>query len=381
MSSWFIVVAALFVLATIAYFLFESFREPLLEMLADSLHWTVPSTFAACAVFFVCCAVVTTSKANVGSGPREPTSIEDVARDPAPGPSGQPIGQLTEVSAPTTEPERQAGLRVVVIEAVMPGSDTPSRALAGRVEIELEKALRTAGIRLLADRSLRAELIAELQRYQNSRALYDPATLKQVQLGHFHGATHAAFWSVTNLGTAATLECRLVRLRTSQVIGTHAMRVDSEESLGKSVQEAAASLLADIAEVSITSPVRNDLCGRTIAIRGRVQYLPQNWTLWITMLPDGLSNHYPQKAATMQRDGSFLASEVYLGENAILQPQRFSVYTVMADEEYSNRIRMYLANPNTVGLDIQNWPPQHSRVIKEVPVTRSPGIQGGCKGV
>ena len=46
------------------------------------------------------------------------------------------------------------------------------------------------------------------------------ATLKQVEPGHFHGATYVVFWSVAAHGTTTNLECRLVRLRTAEIIAS-----------------------------------------------------------------------------------------------------------------------------------------------------------------
>jgi hypothetical protein len=293
--------------------------------------------------------------------------------------AAQQTGQTAEGSSHETEPERQDGLKIVVIEASASSSREYPPGLRANIEAELEQSFRTTGIRLLADHTLREDLIRELQRYQQGRALYDPATLKQVEPGHFHGATHGVFWSVTGAGSSPVIECRLVRLLTSEIVTTASATSNIEDTPDSSVQQIATALLADIAEVKIEVPAPNDDCGRTITVRGRVSYFPKNWTLWVTMLPDGKSNHYPQRFATMQRNGFFFAPEVYLGEEAISQTQRFSIYAVMADEEYSARISAYLAHPNDVGLDISNWPRQHSRIIANVPVNRSPSMAVGCR--
>jgi hypothetical protein len=299
--SWFWAAAALSAAAAICYFVFEAFRELLLDVVSDWLYWIIPGAFISVAAYFAVCAIgITRTVARPAFAPRI------VSSDARTGSVESADSSSSDVP-PNTEPERQNGLRIVIIEAAPPGAESYSQAISGDIETELEKQFRTAGIRLLAEKNLRAQLIVELQKYQKGRSLYEPATLKQVEIGHFHGATYGVFWSITQQGDAHVLECRLIRLRTSEVITTTSTPLGNGYSLAASVQEAATSLLSEISEITFVVPKKESFCGGKVTAQGWVTYLPRSWTLWITIVPEGISNHFPQRASTVERNGSFTA--------------------------------------------------------------------------
>lgn len=367
MSLW-VLPFVILVLAFAAYLLVEDFRELLLDVVADSLHWIVPCVIVLAGGFcFYQVALhqpsplpVPSSRAT-SSPPLTPDSLT---------PADTEANETVDDSVPHTEPERQARLRVVIVEAPVPGAEQYPALFRQQIEAQFEKHFRTAGIGLLADEQLRATIVTELQHVQEARALYDPATLQRV--GNFHGATHGAFWSLTKSALGWQLQCRLVRFRTSEVLATASTTFANADSIGATVQETADLLLSDIAEVAILSPMENGVCGRRIIVSGRAKYMPRTWTLWLTLLPDTISAHYPQMPVTVQRNDEWKAPEVYLGDETLLQSQAFTIYAVLTDSEYSQRMRDYIDRAENGGLDVSKWPRQHYKLVSHVTVTRKP---------
>jgi len=374
MSLW-VLPSVILVSAFAGYLFVEDFRELLLDVVADSLHWIVPCVIVlACGLCFYQVVLHRPSPRPVPSS--RVTSSPPLTPDLFT-PAATEANETVDDGVPHTEPERQARLRVVIVEAPVPGTEQYPALFRQLIEAQFEKHFRTAGIGLLADEQLRARIVIELQRVQEARALYDPATLQRV--GDFHGATHGAFWSLTKSGVGWQLQCRLVRFRTSEVLATASSTFANADSIGATVQETADLLLSDIAEVTILSPVESGVCSRRIVVSGRARYMPRTWTLWLTLLPDTISAHYPQMPVTVQRNDEWLAPEVYLGDENLLQSQAFTIYAVLTDAEYSQRMRDYIDRADNGGIDVSKWPRQHYKLVSHVTVTRKPAAaRMGC---
>lgn len=374
---WFWTVSSVvFAAALVCYFVFDAVHEGMLEAVADSLHWLVPCILAiACgASIFTGIAVRTRHPDPALAGGYHPPPSVPAAKAPVVSRDGVAAIDAT----PPTEPERQAELRVVIIEAGAANAEPYPADFRERLEPQLAKHFRTAGIGLLAGDQLRARLVQELQRNQEARALYDPATLQGI--GDFHGATHGVFWTIGKVGEGWQVDCRLVRFKTAEVIASATALVKDGESLNAGIQTLGDALLSEIAEVDIQTPTEGNVCGWRIVVQGRAKYLPRNWTLWLSLLPDTVSMHFPQRPVTVERNAEWTAPDVYLGEEMIAHPEGFRIFAVVVDAAYSETIKNYIASGNNMGLDIASWPREHCKIISHVTVTRTMTTDGvGCR--
>lgn len=367
---WVASTAALFA-ALIVYFIFEDVRETILETIADSLYWLIPSAIAICCVFAIVQTLAARKERVVLAGGDGPPPI---LQGNLPGESRAAVPVID--NTPRTEPERQAELRVVIIDASGENGEAYPADFKKRVEASLSQHFRTAGIGLLAGDQLRARLVKELHRNQEAHSLYDPATLQAV--GAFQGATHGVFWNISKLDTGWQLDCKLVRFKSAEVIASATASVADSAALSVSVPNVGDALLSEIAEVAIQTPVEGSVCGRRIVVQGKAKYVPRNWTLWLSLLPDRVSAHFPQRPVTVERNAEWTASDVYLGEEIVKQQQRFRVFAVLVDDSHSQIIKNYIASGSNVGLDIASWPREHCKIISRVTVTRSEVERPGC---
>jgi hypothetical protein len=359
--------SVVFAAALATYFAFEAVREVLLEAVADCLHWLIPCVLAiGCVVSIVEWIAVRDQHpgAVLADGYHPPPSAP-ARMTPVVYP--EVLAGIDKVTP--TEPERQAELRVVIIETGGANAETYPADFRKRVEAQLARHFRTAGIGLLAGDELRARLLLELQRNQEARALYDPATLQGI--GDFYGATHGVFWTIGKVDDGWQVDCKLVRFKTAEVIASATALVKDGESLSAGVQTLGDALLSEIAEVAILTPTEYNVCGRRIVVQGRAKYVPRNWTLWLSLLPDTVSMHFPQRPVTVERNAEWTAPDVYLGEETIAHPLRFHIFAILVDAAYSETIKNYIASGSNVGLDIASWPREHCKIISHVTVTRT----------
>jgi hypothetical protein len=374
MMLWvWIVSTAIFAAAFASYFFFEAFRETILETIADSLHWLIPGMLAiGCTVSIIEGIASRSEHAVLADGPRPPV-VARADKTPA---AGHDAVAVVYKTPPPTEPERQAELRVVIIESAGTNPESYPADFKKRVETQLAKHFRTAGIGLLAGDQLRARLVQELQRTQEARALYDQATLQRI--GDFQGATHGVFWTIAKLDAGWQIDCKLVRFKTAEVIASATAPASDGESLTTGVQNVGDALLSEIAEVAIQTPTDDSVCGRRIVVQGHAKFVPRNWTLWLSLLPDTVSTHFPQRPVTVERNAEWTAPDVYLGEEEVKHPQRFRIYATLVDAQYSQTIKNYIASGSNVGLDIASWPREHCKIISHVTVTRITTDRLGC---
>src|SRR5579871_917400 len=372
---WFWTVsAAVSAAALISYFVFEGFHEGILDAIADSLHWLIPSVLA------IGCGVSVFEGLALRTQHPDPVLADGYHPPPSVPTEKTPVASREAVAAvdktPATEPERQAELRVVIIETAAANAEPYPADFRKRVEAQLAKHFRTAGIGLLAGDQLRARLVQELQRNQEARALYDPATLQGVW--NFHGATHGVFWTIGKVDEGWQVDCKLVRFKTAEVIASATAVVKDGGSLNTVVPTLGDALLSEIAEVTIQTPTEGNVCGRRIVVQGRAKYVPRNWTLWLSLLPDTVSAHFPQRPVTVERNAEWTAPDVYLGEETIARPQSFRIFAVLVDAAYSETIKNYIASGSNLGLDITSWPREHCKIISHVTVTRTTADRIGC---
>jgi hypothetical protein len=113
---WFWTVsAAVSAAALISYFVFEGFHEGILDAIADSLHWLIPSVLA------IGCGVSVFEGIALRTQHPDPVLADGYYPPPSVPTEKTPVASREAVAAvdktPATEPERQAELRVVIIEA------------------------------------------------------------------------------------------------------------------------------------------------------------------------------------------------------------------------------------------------------------------------
>ena len=186
------------------------------------------------------------------------------------------------------------------------------------------------------------------------------------------------FWTIAKLDAGWQIDGKLVRFKTAEVIASATATASDGASLTTGVQNVGDALLAEIAEVDIKTPINDSVCGRRIVVQGRAKYVPRNWTLWLSLLPDTVSTHFPQRPVTVERNAEWTAPDVYLGEEEARRPQRFRIYATLVDAQYSQTIRNYIASGSAVGLDIASWPREHCKIISHVTVTRTTTDRLGC---
>ncbi len=260
-------------------------------------------------------------------------------------------------------------MRIVVIDA----SARPGESVGGSDALAftsaLEDPLHCSEIELLADEGQRDDIVTQLHRCQEGRALYDPHTLQRV--GDFHGATHGAFWTTAVQGSTWIARCRLVSLTTGKIVADADTVAGDGETVDRVGARLADFVLSQLTEVRILRPKPGATCGHDITVEGYALYRPKGWSLWISLQPDRSALHYPQLKLTVQEDGSWFTSAVYLGtEGRLREPLRARIYGVLTDPECSRQIDAYLVSGANDGLDVNAWDNKRCRVLAHVDVTR-----------
>jgi hypothetical protein len=266
-------------------------------------------------------------------------------------------------------------MRVVVVDP-SEGNARGADSLEA-IRRNLESHFANSEIELLADDKMRDDIVHKLHQFSEGRALYDPKTLQQV--GNFHGATHGAFWNLNRGSDSLEVECKIVSFKTSQVENTAKTQFADEKALGEASGDVAEFLLSQLSRSQVLSPKNESLCARNVSLEGYASYLPSDWTLWITIQPEGNALHFPQFRVTPQTDGYWSASDVYLGEeNQGPRPSRFMVYIVVTAKQYTKEIDEYLGAAVNRGLNLNAWDKRFYRVLDHVRLTRVSTQSSGC---
>jgi hypothetical protein len=138
-------------------------------------------------------------------------------------------------------------------------------------------------------------------------------------------------------------------------------------------------LLAQLCQVTILSPRPNAKVDLTIPVRGYVTFKPESWGLYLSVLPQGVSRHYPQQPITIQEDGSWYAPTVTIGLDKPSQAGRaFLVFPLLVDPAGAARIMDYhrrsdLDNELNDGINLDDprvWPAGSFRILRSISVTR-----------
>jgi len=238
---------------------------------------------------------------------------------------------------------------------------------------------RLAGFRevgLLPD-DKRDQVVAQLEKYQEGRALYDQKTLAKV--GGFLGATHGVFGTVkSGIPRGISLECSLIDLRSGEALASASTSVESDQQVA-AAKDLVDQLLARLSTVTILFPQDGGTVPRKITVQGHILYFPESWSLWISVLPLGNAKHFPQLRLTRKADGSWLASDVQIGPDALLAaPASFEVYAVLASPEGSKAIQEYhdrieLDPSSNNGLPLNAWKQSKCRLLGSIRVVRDDG--------
>ncbi len=245
---------------------------------------------------------------------------------------------------------------------------------------QFETAFLRDGIEQLSNERDRNDIVAQLYRFSEARALYDVKTLQRV--GEFHGASHGVFLTLTPDPNGLRATARLVDFRTSQVVQiVEILAADGKDlNVGHALAE---QLLADIAELEILSPRDDTVCGRQVSLEGFARFLPEDWRMWISVQPVGNALHFPQLPVTLQTDGWWLASAVSLGAAVQQQPkQGFKVYILLTDSQRSAAIDAYLAGARTghnPGVNLNQWERQSYRLLNNITIVRA-ATANECQG-
>jgi hypothetical protein len=254
---------------------------------------------------------------------------------------------------------------------VVPSTETTKKEIGAGIEAirrGLENELGSEQIELLSNDKLRDDVVRRLYDYQENGALYDPKTLARV--GNFYGATDGVFWTLERNDKTFTLECKLVNLSTAKVENSVTPTFPQEVNLATAAILAGDMLLSQMAQAKILTPKDTATVRRKISLRGYSLYIPRNWTLWISMLPEGNDEHFPQRRISTHGDDSWYAPDVYAGEDGLPQPVRFEVYMVLTDPDYSNVIQAYLDKHLEGGLNMNAWSKERFRILDHISVTR-----------
>lgn len=266
-------------------------------------------------------------------------------------------------------------MRIIVLEA---GDSTILQPDDNRQDIirsNLEGNLECSEIELLADAALRDDIVQRLYQYQEGRALYDTRTIQKV--GDFHGATHGVFWSVKRQVNSLQLECKLVSFKTANIVKSVFVQLENENLLSDASAYLAGLLLAQLAEIKILSPKTGTSCGHGLPVEGYALYKPKTWALWLTLLPEGNHRHYPQLKITVQADGSWFASAVYVGpEERVTRAAPFRIYAVLADPQYTKKFSEYLEHGTDKGIEFDPNDNLHYRILDNIKVTRTDSNEG-----
>jgi len=263
----------------------------------------------------------------------------------------------------------QPKIRLIVLERGASDGASQSDALK-MLRSSLEANLKCNEIEILATPEIRDDVLRQLAEYQRERALYDAAMVQNI--GKFHGASHAVFYRITKKEEGRWyLESVLVNLATTKVMATSNLSFSDRDELAVVANIVAAHLLADLTTVTILSPKGGSHWERQVRVEGFVAYLPAAWKLCLTLEPHGLSAHFPQEQPTINDDGSWFGSEVYLGEpEPLSHPLTFRINAMVTHGEQSIVIATYLSNRQSGGLRREALKSGEYKILDHIDILR-----------
>ena len=120
------------------------------------------------------------------------------------------------------------------------------------------------------------------------------------------------------------------------------------------------------------------MCGRRIVVQRRAKYAPRTWTLWLSLLPDTVPVHFPQRPVTVERNAEWTAPDVYLGGGRDQTPAALPDFCSPRRCAILQMIKNYIASGSNAGLDVASWPREHCKIISRVTVARTTTDRVGC---
>jgi hypothetical protein len=262
-------------------------------------------------------------------------------------------------------------LRITVLNFSVPvGADLvpTQRAVRNGIEKELTQ---TGHIKVVISDNERSTILHLLNRQHQERGVYDKQML--IQFGKMQAALYGIFGSITSEGPYYRITCTLVNYSTGITENEQVIRVRDGPGWGDFAGSVVADqILAQLSKIRILTPIENSSNERVIKAEGFAVLRPPDWSLWLTLVPSGMSLHFPQQRLTVESDESWKSSDVHLGtESSTLQPQAFTLYALLTDPEYSQVISNYLKSKTNVGLDINAWDKSRYRIGHSIELLRS----------
>jgi hypothetical protein len=216
-------------------------------------------------------------------------------------------------------------------------------------------------------------LIRQFVRYQNGRVIFARDKVPRPKL---LPASYVVFSSLGGRGGRERVECTLVELETGAIKASTSTRVERPRELARAVEELADRLVAHLCEIRILCKISTTPRNHVITLKGFAPFRPDNWMLWISVLPHGTSRHYPQQPVTWGEDGIWIADSVAIGGGDFLRtPVQFTVFAALVDQELNGVIETYhkecaAGRRANEGLDLTKWMPSSCRLLDKDEVIR-----------
>ena len=252
-------------------------------------------------------------------------------------------------------------MRLIVADFEARGDTEPLVECCDAVRQAVESSLaRCREIELIA-RDQRQLLVGELSESREGRTLHDRLTLARVD--DFRGATHGVFGTIKRESRRVMLECVLVNLRTAEAQAEAKYPLAKNGAIDDASACLADRLLAKLAEAVILSPKDGRvIVGHVTTVAGYCRYLPRSWTLWLAAAPLGSHRSHPQLRVVVRDDGSWLSACVHLGRiGEAAESAPFLLYTLLADPQFTEEIKMHVSGRKTGGLEIAAGDAEHYR--------------------
>lgn len=275
------------------------------------------------------------------------------------------IDQLSE----DVEIKLKPKLRILFADFISEKENSSLRKYEREVPQMMKNAFVDCGeMEVLARGENLTQILEEIEYEKDMEGIFDPNEI--VETGKLVGANYIVTGKISETSNGVRLQvdmnnmkkgttelARNIEIKAQEII--QYARILSLEMVGKIVELKIADLRFD----------PND--PRRVEIKGTNTCIPEGWHIWISVLPSGVENHYPQVKAEINGN-EWVVPIVYLGaENKKDDENRlFHIYAILTNPEAHMIFNEYKENRIHTGLKL----PKGARICDKIEAK-----QGGKK--
>ncbi|TVL99783.1 MAG: hypothetical protein CV087_16735 [Candidatus Brocadia sp. WS118] len=211
------------------------------------------------------------------------------------------------------------------------------------------------------------QILEEIEYEKDMEGIFDPNEI--VETGKMIGANYIVTGKISETTDGVRLQIDMNNMKKGTTELARNISIKTQEII-QYARFLSLEMVGKIVEIKITDLRFDPNDPRRVEIKGTNTCIPEGWHIWISVLPSGVENHYPQVKAEINGN-EWVVPIVYLGaDNGADAGRLFHIYAILTDPEANRIFSEYKENKVNSGIKL----PRGARICDKVETK-----QGGKK--